>query len=478
MIRTNKRDSILGQGTLEGWLYPDNTINATNHITSGQLHTVSALWYEIGSLLSATGTVVANTGSKLWKRDITGAGSNWYFTSTNAETLRKYSVEQYVNVTTASNTDSDTIFSSSTNRAGAVTELVNFCVTNYFTGVDLDLEIFSIGGLAATVGQYTNFKTFCRELGAALHKVGKKLRIDAPAIWNSSTSVTANEWTNRNSTNYYTFKYEDFENFPEVDSVVIMAYDYYTDNALAFDANASIAPLEWMKDTYKFVRTKITNPDRLIAGIPNYGIYGNQGSYTATQRTYYQMKSRTGYSTATRHTASKEMKFTDTAPTPDVDNYYIDEYAFDQKRLAALACGITRHCVWALDGVSKLGSSGIEPMNYEPKATPRKPIHYVTLTDAVTIATDASNSTMFTVTLGGNRTLGNPTYAADGQVILWEIKQDATGTRTLALDTKFAFGTDIASVTATTTASKRDFLLVQYRSADDKFYVLDFKKGY
>lgn len=461
-----------------GWLYPDSTIDATNHVASGQFHTLSALWYEIGSSLGSVSTVVASTGSKLWKRDITGSGSNWYYTAARAETMRRYSVEQYVNVTSGSNTDCDTIFASASNRAAAITELVNFCVTNYFTGVDLDLEIFSIGGLGATVGQYNNFKTFCRELGAALHAKGKKLRLDCPAIWNSSTSVTANEWTNRNSTNYYTFKYEDFENFPEVDSLVIMAYDYYTDNGLAFDANASIAPLEWMKDTYKFIRTKITNVDRLIAGIPNYGIYGNQGAYSATQQSYYQMKSRTGYSTATRHAASGEMKFTDTAPTPDVDNYYCDETTLDLKRAAALSCGLTRHCIWSLDGVSKLGAAGIEIMNSEPKATPQKPKHYVTLTDAATIATDASLSSMFTVTLGGNRTLGNPTFMADGQILLWEIKQDATGSRTLALDTKFVFGTDIASITLTTTASKRDYLLAQYRAADDKLYVLDFKKGY
>ena len=40
----------------------------------------------------------------------------------------------------------------------------------------------------------------------------------------------------------------------------------------------------------------------------------------------------------------------------------------------------------------------------------------VTLTDAATIATDANLSNTFTVTLGGNRTLGNPTNMTNGAI--------------------------------------------------------------
>lgn len=102
----------------------------------------------------------------------------------------------------------------------------------------------------------------------------------------------------------------------------------------------------------------------------------------------------------------------------------------------------------------------------------------VALTDAATISVDASLGNHFRVTLGGNRTLGNPTNATDGQKLLFEIIQDATGSRTLTLDTKFAFGTDITAFTATTTASKRDFLGVVYNSTADKFYVIGIQKGY
>jgi hypothetical protein len=106
----------------------------------------------------------------------------------------------------------------------------------------------------------------------------------------------------------------------------------------------------------------------------------------------------------------------------------------------------------------------------------------VTLTDAATIATDASLGNHFRVTLGGNRTLGAPTNVTDGQRVIWELIQDATGSRTITLTTgsagSFALGTDIASVTLTTTAAKRDFLGAIYNSTAQRWFVIAFVKGY
>lgn len=102
----------------------------------------------------------------------------------------------------------------------------------------------------------------------------------------------------------------------------------------------------------------------------------------------------------------------------------------------------------------------------------------VALTDAATIATDASLGLYFRVTLAGNRTLGAPTNPADGMVRRWEFIQDATGSRTLALNAVFVLGTTISSTTLTTTAAKRDFLTAIYNSTAVKWYVIDFVKGY
>jgi hypothetical protein len=70
------------------------------------------------------------------------------------------------------------------------------------------------------------------------------------------------------------------------------------------------------------------------------------------------------------------------------------------------------------------------------------------LTDGGTISTDASLSNIFRVTLGGNRTLANPTNLTDGMVLNWIIKQDSTGGRTLAYDTKFKWPSGTAPVVA------------------------------
>lgn len=98
------------------------------------------------------------------------------------------------------------------------------------------------------------------------------------------------------------------------------------------------------------------------------------------------------------------------------------------------------------------------------------------LVDQATITSDATAGQHFFVTLKGNRTLGNPTGAAPGQRILFELIQDATGSRTITLGSKFSAGA--FTITLTTTASKRDFLEVVYSDTDDKFYVINFVKGY
>lgn len=61
----------------------------------------------------------------------------------------------------------------------------------------------------------------------------------------------------------------------------------------------------------------------------------------------------------------------------------------------------------------------------------------VNLVDGATINTDASLSNSFNVTLAGNRTLANPTNLVAGQVLVYTIRQDATGNRTLAYGTLF-----------------------------------------
>ena len=88
----------------------------------------------------------------------------------------------------------------------------------------------------------------------------------------------------------------------------------------------------------------------------------------------------------------------------------------------------------------------------------------VSLTDGVTVAVDMSAGINFTVTLGGNRTLGAPTNTKTGQSGVIYVVQDGTGSRTLAYNSvyKFAGGT---APTLSTAASTVDRLTYFVRSS-------------
>ena len=99
-----------------------------------------------------------------------------------------------------------------------------------------------------------------------------------------------------------------------------------------------------------------------------------------------------------------------------------------------------------------------------------------TLTDASTIAVDLSNGNNFVVTLGGNRTLNNPTNIVVGQTGQIYVIQDGTGSRTLSYGSywKFSGGT---APTLTTTANAVDLLVYNVRATDkiDTVFLSDFK---
>jgi len=89
----------------------------------------------------------------------------------------------------------------------------------------------------------------------------------------------------------------------------------------------------------------------------------------------------------------------------------------------------------------------------------------VALSDGATIAVDLSLSNNFSVTLGGNRTLGDPTNVTAGQSGVIVVTQDGTGSRTLAYaGTKYKFAGGTAP-TLTTTAAAVDILAYYCESA-------------
>jgi len=78
-----------------------------------------------------------------------------------------------------------------------------------------------------------------------------------------------------------------------------------------------------------------------------------------------------------------------------------------------------------------------------------------TLTDGATITPDFADTNNFTVTLGGNRTMANPSNIVAGQSGSIFIVQDGTGSRTLSWGSYWDF-VDNTAPTLTTTASAVD----------------------
>jgi hypothetical protein len=86
------------------------------------------------------------------------------------------------------------------------------------------------------------------------------------------------------------------------------------------------------------------------------------------------------------------------------------------------------------------------------------------LTDGATITPDFNAANNFSVTLGGSRTLANPTNQTAGQSGIIVITQDATGSRTLAYGSNYKFAGGTAP-TLTTTANAVDVLAFYVESA-------------
>jgi hypothetical protein len=64
---------------------------------------------------------------------------------------------------------------------------------------------------------------------------------------------------------------------------------------------------------------------------------------------------------------------------------------------------------------------------------------------------------------------------------MYRVRQDATGSRTLTFTSGtdgFRFGTDIPSITLTTTANKTDYIGAVYHSTDQRWDIVSFVKGF
>ena len=107
------------------------------------------------------------------------------------------------------------------------------------------------------------------------------------------------------------------------------------------------------------------------------------------------------------------------------------------------------------------------------------PLSVVTLTDAASVALDASLGNTFRLVAGGDRTIQAPSNPINGQKII--IQHYASGgARTLTLTTGaggFRFGTDITSLAATS-SGKTDYIGAIYNADDSRWDVIAVVTGY
>ena len=143
--------------------------------------------------------------------------------------------------------------------------------------------------------------------------------------------------------------------------------------------------------------------------------------------------------------------------------------AMGSHKVTGLTNGSAAQDAAALGQVALL--TGVTYAGYEAPAV-------VFLVDGASIPVNAAFGNDFRVTLGGNRTLANPTNPVNGQRILFQIIQDGTGSRTLAYGTAYKFSATLPQPVLTTTLAATDILGFVYSAAQSKWLFISFLAGF
>ena len=102
----------------------------------------------------------------------------------------------------------------------------------------------------------------------------------------------------------------------------------------------------------------------------------------------------------------------------------------------------------------------------------------VGLTDAATIAVDASLGNDFRVTIAGSRTMGDPANPTDGQKIIFQITQGAAGSATMTWGSSYEFSDGLPQPTLSTKAGETDLLGFIYNGDKSKWLLATFVNGF
>ncbi len=102
----------------------------------------------------------------------------------------------------------------------------------------------------------------------------------------------------------------------------------------------------------------------------------------------------------------------------------------------------------------------------------------VALTDAATIAVDASLGNDFRVTIAASRTMGNPSNPTNGQQIIFQVAQGGSGSSTITWGSAYEFSTSLPQPTLSTTAGLTDLLGFIYNATKGTWLLAAFVNGF
>lgn len=102
-----------------------------------------------------------------------------------------------------------------------------------------------------------------------------------------------------------------------------------------------------------------------------------------------------------------------------------------------------------------------------------------TITFAPAMSVDIATMTIGKITLTANSSITFTGTPSDGQPILFFLRQDVIGNRTITWDVVRArFGADVPNPVLSTGANKLDYVMFRYNADDDKFDLMAVNRGF
>jgi len=137
-------------------------------------------------------------------------------------------------------------------------------------------------------------------------------------------------------------------------------------------------------------------------------------------------------------------------PTDSITSAMIKTDAITAIKIAADAVTETKIADDAVTGLKIPTSANVARLNVAQEYSRAQNFDASVLTDGTNISWDLALNQVSEVILAGNRTLDNPTNMQNGATYVLTVRQDATGTRTLAYGTVYLFPGGTTPVLTTT----------------------------